>query len=65
MGFERQYPEGRLNGDDEGAVEMAIVVDEGVVKIVFKKPVSWIGLPKDLALKMANLLFLKAAELPD
>lgn len=43
---EREYPKGKLNPDDEGALAFAIAVDENkkLMVINFNKPVTWMGL---------------------
>lgn len=45
----RQYPRGRISGDDDGALQMAIAHDPktNTVIIKFAKPVDWIGLGPD------------------
>jgi hypothetical protein len=48
----REYPEGRLGADDDGALSVGVGCDKdrGVVIIFFGKPIKWIGLsPKDVA----------------
>lgn len=60
----RAYPEGRVGGDDEGALAFAVAADQahGIVRIDFGKPVEWIGLgPKD-CVALAQLLIQKARE---
>ena len=60
----REYPHGRLGGDDEGALAFAVKADHenGTVVINFGKPVVWIGLtPKDIA-GLVKLLVEKARE---
>lgn len=39
----RNYPRGQIAPDDEGEFELAVGVENGTVKIVFGKPVTWIG----------------------
>jgi hypothetical protein len=43
---EREYPKGKLNPNDEGALAFAIAVDENkkLMVINFNKPVTWMGL---------------------
>ena len=64
----REYPEGRLNGDDDGAIEIAlgVQIDKKVVVIDFMgKSVTWLALEKEYAIAFANSLLEKAKELPD
>jgi hypothetical protein len=56
-----QYPRGRLNVQDEGAVEVAITVDQDCVVIAFPKQIAWIGMPAEMAEQLADALREKAA----
>lgn len=63
----REYPHGRLNGDDDGSLAMVVTADRSkqVVVIDFGKPVTWIGLgPSDveglISLLQTQLLALQA-----
>lgn len=42
----REYPKGKLNPDDKGALAFAIAVDKNkkLMIINFNKPVTWMGL---------------------
>lgn len=42
----REYPHGRMGGDDDGALAYAIATDQAhrTIVIKFPKPVDWIGL---------------------
>lgn len=51
-----EYPDGRLNPDDAGAVAFAIGVEEGRVVLRFPKPVVWLGMTGDEALGLAQVL---------
>jgi hypothetical protein len=52
------YPQGRLNADDQGGLRMAIAADpgNGIVRVDFGKPVAWVGLDKATALALADNL---------
>lgn len=39
-----RYPRGKLRADDEGALQMALVIQDGALVIAFPHPVTWIGL---------------------
>ena len=41
-----KYPDGKINQDDEGKLELKTVVYEGRVIMSWGKPVSWIGLTR-------------------
>ena len=58
LGATGDYPEGRLNEDDEGALNMAIGYDhkKDVVFIEFGSPVKWFAMSPAQAIEMANHL---------
>jgi hypothetical protein len=58
-----EYPQGRLNADDAGALPMAISQRDGAVVIDFPKPVAWIGFTPDDAMQIAQLLMKHAREI--
>jgi hypothetical protein len=51
-----KYPFGKLNKNDEGALDMAIGVEGNTVRIDFGKPVAWFAMPPGFALELAGLL---------
>jgi hypothetical protein len=51
-----EYPDGRLNAADAGAVAMQVGVEEGRVVMHFAKPVAWVGLSGDEAMQWAQTL---------
>lgn len=51
-----EYPNGRMNADDAGAVAMQVGVEEGRVVVRFPKPVAWIGMTGDEAMDIAQAL---------
>jgi hypothetical protein len=53
LGPTGEFPLGKLNDDDEGALNIAISHENGVVRVDFGEPTAWIGLPPDLALAFA------------
>jgi hypothetical protein len=61
----RQWPHGRISGEDDGETAFAIATDpqNKIVRIQFTKPMNWLGLDKDSALKLAAMLTEKAGEL--
>lgn len=56
------FPQGVLNDDDQGALQMGIRRDkeDGLVHLEFGRPVAWLALPPELAINLARSL-LKAA----
>lgn len=51
-----EFPEGKLNPQDEGAISLMVKHQDGKVLIVFPKPVAWIGFNGDDAMALAQLL---------
>ncbi len=51
-----EYPDGRMNANDEGAIAFAVGVEAGRVVLRFPKPVAWMGMSGDEALELAQLL---------
>ena len=63
LGATGEYPKGKLNKDDEGELQLAIVAHEGNVIIDFGETVTWLGLPKEEALQFAKMIIDKANQL--
>lgn len=55
-----EYPNGRMNEDDAGAIAMAVGHEDGRVVMKFPKPVAWIGFSGDEAMALAQLLITHA-----
>lgn len=51
-----EFPDGKLNPDDSGALAMSVGVESGRVVMRFPKPVAWIGMTGDEAFEMAQML---------
>lgn len=49
-----EYPNGKLNAQDEGALAIMISSEPGIVKVQFPKPVSWIAFTPDEAIALAQ-----------
>lgn len=60
LGATGVFPEGKLSPDDEGGIQFAIGVRDGKVCLDFGKPVSWLGMNPEDALKLAGSLIEKA-----
>lgn len=58
----REYPEGRAGPGDEGALALAVAADHTykLVRVVFGKPVTGLGLPPKDAVALAQILVKKA-----
>ena len=65
LGATGQYPEGKLNPDDEGEIAFAIGADKPNKKVLidFGKPVAWIAMTPDQATQFARILIEKALEI--
>lgn len=57
-----EYPNGRLNADDKGAIPMRIGSENGRVVLEFARPVAWIGLSGAGAFELAKKLIRHARE---
>lgn len=57
-----EYPQGRLNSNDAGAISLAIRHEGGRVIMDFPKPVAWIGFTGDQAMEIAAGLVKHARE---
>ena len=51
-----EFPDGKLNEDDAGAVAMAVGVENNRVVLRFPKPVAWVGMTGDEAYELAQML---------
>lgn len=42
----REFPNGRLGGDDDGSLTFAVSTDHklGIIKVLFTRPTQWLGL---------------------
>lgn len=65
LGATGRFPRGPADGTDEGELQLAAAVDhqQGIIRVVFGKPVAWIGLPAAEARAFAAMLLEKADEL--
>lgn len=51
-----EFPDGKLNDNDAGALAVTIGDEGGRVVIRFPKPVAWIGFTGDQAMEVASTL---------
>jgi hypothetical protein len=58
-----EFPDGKLNKYDEGAVAMAISIDSHRVRLEFPKPVKWIACTADEAADIAMTIMKHARKL--
>jgi len=57
-----EFPNGKLNTEDEGALACAVGRENGVVKLLFPKPVAWIGFTPEQAIDLAQDLIKHARQ---
>jgi len=51
-----EFPDGKLNEDDSGAVAMAVGVENNRVVLRFPKPIAWVGMTGDEAFELGQML---------
>src|ERR1700748_3506373 len=61
----REWPQGRIAGEDDGALAFAIAADHGTKRIIirFPKAVDWLGLTCNDGAQLRNKLDEKIGEL--
>lgn len=62
LGGTGDFPRGKLNANDEGALRMAVYTKDRTVMVDFGKKVAWLGLDADTAERLANSLLEHAKE---
>lgn len=64
LGPTGRFPAGHADETDEGELQMAVAADPaaGIVRIVFGKPIAWLGLASSQARELAASLNAKADE---
>ena len=55
-----EYPHGKLNDNDQGETPVKIGVENNKLVIEFDYPMKWIGMTKEMALELAEILIRKA-----
>lgn len=56
LGATGEFPEGKLNADDEGGIRLGIARSGEKVVINFGKPVAWVGFNRDQAREIGETL---------
>lgn len=54
------FPEGKLNADDEGGIVIGVTSVEGKVIVDFGKSVAWLGLNPQDAMNIASTIVMHA-----
>lgn len=55
-----EFPEGKLNENDEGEILVAVGTEDGNVVITFGKRIKWVGLPPKEAVALAEAIIERA-----
>ncbi len=51
-----EFPQGKLNPEDEGELAITVRIEDGNVRIDFGKPVAWLAMPPKMAIDLAGSL---------
>ena len=57
-----EFPEGRLNQQDEGALALTVGHEKGKVVMMFAQPTAWIGFTPNQAMDIAQTLIKHARD---
>jgi hypothetical protein len=63
LGPTGEFPQGKLNADDEGELTIAVGIEADCVRIEFGKPTAWIAMDPEGALGLAASIAGKAMQL--
>lgn len=65
FGATGQFPDGKINADDEGELQLGVAADleTGLVHVNFGTPVAWMAMPKEHAVALANALLANTSKL--
>lgn len=55
-----EFPDGKLNEEDEGSIQTGIGIEDGRVMIVWPKPITWVAFDPDAADDFADSIKMKA-----
>lgn len=58
-----EYPEGKMNAEDEGELRIAIGAQDGKVMVVFGAKVTWFAMSLGVARGVAQAILDKAEEI--
>ena len=54
------FPQGKLNAQDEGELQIGVGIENGKVLMAFAEPCSWIAMDAGMAEQIAKLILAKA-----
>lgn len=57
------FPQGKLNEDDEGELQIGIGEEDGKVILAFGTPVHWLGMTPTHAMQLAAAIIARAKEI--
>lgn len=57
-----EFPDGRLNANDEGALAMMVGHENGKVVMQFATPTAWVGFTPEQAMDIAQMLITHARQ---
>ena len=57
-----EFPDGRLNADDQGSVAVTVGHEKGKVVLVFPHPTTWVGFTPNQAMDIAQTLIKHARQ---
>ena len=57
-----EFPEGKLNENDDGELAVGMTIDNGKVVMLFGTPITWIAFSPEQAIEFANQIIEKAKE---
>ena len=63
LGKTGDYPNGKLNDNDEGALILSLFIKNGTIILDFGTKMSWLAVKKEDAYKLGNALIESAKEL--
>lgn len=62
LGATGEFPQGKMNEDDEGELRLAVATRDGKVIIVFGASVAWMAMPPEDAKALAECIIKHADE---
>ena len=65
LGPTGKFPQGKVDETDDGELTVAVATDHEaqIVRVIFGKRTSWLGLPREQAIAFGELIIQRAKEL--
>jgi len=54
------FPDGKLNENDKGALAISVGIEGDNVVLLIGEPTTWVGMPPEMAVKIAQEIFKRA-----